>query len=146
LTERFPPIFAILGGGPALQQLPDLSQNQIAAILALGSTPEQFLSRAVSTSSSLLMEPARLYVESQAQKMLRLKEFQMQVDPRNPKETRMTAVKPLIEQMSMTLDIGYGGKQWVGLQQEIRKNFAVAGKVSQDGDWGFDLKVKRDFP
>ena len=146
LTERFPPIFAILGGGPALQQLPDLSQNQIAAILALGSTPEQFLSRAVSTSSSLLMEPARLYVESQAQKMLRLKEFQMQIDPRNPKETRMTAVKPLIEQMSMTLDIGYGGKQWVGLQQEIRKNFAVAGKVSQDGDWGFDLKVKRDFP
>jgi hypothetical protein len=92
------------------------------------------------------MEPAKLYVESQAQKMLRLKEFQMQVDPRNPKETRMTAVKPLIEQMSMTLDIGYGGKQWVGLQQEIRKNFAVAGKVSQDGDWGLDLKVKRDFP
>jgi autotransporter translocation and assembly factor TamB len=146
LTERFPPIFSLLGGGPALQQLPDLSQNQIAAILALGSTPDQFLSRAVSSSSSLLMEPAKLYVESQTEKMLRLKDFQMQVNPRNPKETRLTAVKPIMEQISMTLDVGYSGQQWVGLQRDVGRNFAVAGKVSQQGDWGFDLKVKRDFP
>jgi hypothetical protein len=146
LTERFPPVFSLLGGGPSLQQLPDLSQNQIAAILALGSTPDQFLSRAVSSSSSILMEPAKLYVESQTEKMLRLKDFQMQVNPRNPKETRLTAVKPIMEQISMTLDVGYSGQQWVGLQRDVGRNFAVAGKVSQQGDWGFDLKVKRDFP
>jgi hypothetical protein len=148
LTERFPPIFTLLGGGTALQQLPDLSQNQLAAILALGSTPDQFLSRAVSSSSSLLMEPAKLYVESQTQKMLRLKDFQMQVNPRNPRETRLVAVKliPNMEQISMMLDVGYSGQQWVGLQRDVGKNFAVAGKVSQQGDWGFDLKVKRDFP
>jgi len=146
LTERFPPIFTLLGGGTALQQLPDLSQNQIAAILALGSTPDQFLSRAVSSSSSLLMEPAKLYVESQTEKMLRLKDFQMQVNPRNPRETRLVAVKPIMEQISMMLDVGYSGQQWVGLQRDVGKSFAVAGKVSQQGDWGFDLKVKRDFP
>jgi len=146
LTERLSPVFTVLGGGPALQQLPDLSQVQIAAILALGSTPDKFLSRAVSTSSSLLVEPAKLYVESQAEKMLRLKDFQMQVNPNNPKETRLTAVKPILEQISMTLDVGYSGQQWVGLQREVGNNFAIAGKVSQGGDWGFDLKVKRDFP
>ncbi|MDQ1328879.1 MAG: translocation and assembly module TamB, partial [Candidatus Poribacteria bacterium] len=146
LTERFPPTFTLLGGGTALQQLPDLSQNQIAAILVLGGTPDQFLSRAISSSSSLLMEPAKLYVESQTQKMLRLKDFQMQVNPRNPKETRLVAVKPIMDQISMMLDVGYSGQQWVGLQRDIGKNFAVAGKVSQEGYWGFDLKVKKDFP
>jgi autotransporter translocation and assembly factor TamB len=144
LTERSLN-FNVLGGGPALQQLPDLSQNQIAVLLATGSTSEQFLSRTLSTSSPLLVEPARLYVESQAQKILRLKELKLQADPRNPKEARAMAVMPIMEQISMTIDLGYSGRQWVGLQREVGKNFAVAGKVSQEGDWGFDLKLKRDF-
>jgi len=145
LTERYPLEFKVLGGGPALQQLPDLSQNQIAVLLATGSTSEQFLSRTLSTSSPLLLEPARLYVQSYAEKMLRLKEFKLQADPRNPKEARISAVKPIMEQISMTLDVGYSGQQWFGLQREVGKNFAIAGKVSQEGDWGFDLKLKQDF-
>ncbi|MGB9594775.1 MAG: AsmA family protein [Candidatus Poribacteria bacterium] len=144
LTERTVD-FKVLGGGPALQQLPDLSQNQIAILLATGSTSDQFLSRTMSTSSQLLMEPARLYVESYAEKMLRLKELKLQADPRNPREARVMAVKPIMEQVSMTLDVGYAGRQWFGLQREVGRNFAVAGKVSQEGDWGFDLKLKKDF-
>ncbi len=144
LTERTID-FKVLGGGPALQQLPDLSQNQIAILLATGSTSDQFLSRTMSTSSQLLMEPARLYVESYAEKMLRLKELKLQADPRNPREARIMAVKPIMEQISMTLDVGYAGRQWFGLQREVGRNFAVAGKVSQEGDWGFDLKLKQDF-
>lgn len=144
LTERTVD-FKVLGGGPALQQLPDLSQNQIAILLATGSTSDQLLSRTMSTSSQLLMEPARLYVESYAEKMLRLKELKLQADPRNPREARVMAVKPIMEQISMTLDVGYAGRQWFGLQREVGKNFAVAGKVSQEGDWGFDLKLKQNF-
>jgi hypothetical protein len=144
LTERSLN-FNVLGGGPALQQLPDLSQNQIAILLATGSTSEQFLSRTISTSSPLLLEPARLYVESLAGRIPRLKDLRLQADPRNPKKARAMAAVPIMEQISMTLDVGYSGRQWFGLQREVGKNFAVAGKVSLDADWGFDLKLKRDF-
>lgn len=140
LTERTLD-FKVLGGGPALQQLPDLSQNQIAILLATGGTSDQLLSRTMSTSSQLLVG----FMISPAEKMLRLKELKLQADPRNPREARIMAVKPIMEQVSMTLDVGYAGRQWFGLQREVGKNFAVAGKVSQEGDWGFDLKLKQDF-
>ncbi|HGJ67051.1 TPA: hypothetical protein ENS27_16955 [bacterium] len=145
LTERYPPEFSIIGGGGAAQETPDLSQNQIAAIIALGISPDQSLSRAFSSSSPLLVEPAKQYFESQAEKMLRLKEFKMQVDPRNPRETRLAAAKQLTKDISVTFDVGYGGQQWFGIQRDLLKNIALAGKISQEGDWGFDLKVEREF-
>ncbi|MEK7400473.1 MAG: hypothetical protein AAB116_26310 [Candidatus Poribacteria bacterium] len=148
LTERYPLVFKVLGGGPALQQLPDLSQNQIAILLATGSTSEQFLSRTISTSSPLLFEPARLYAESLAERIhwkeYWLKDLRLQADPRNPKKARAMAAVTIMEQISLTIDMSMR-RQWYGLQREVGKNFAVAGKVSQEGDWGFDLKLKRDF-
>ena len=92
------------------------------------------------------MEPARLYVESLAERIPRLKDLQLQADPRNPQKARAMVAVTIMKQkqISMTIDASMRQK-WFGLQREVGKNFAVAGKVNLEGDWGFDLKLKRDF-
>ncbi len=144
LNERIINLSAF-SSGSAVQQRLDLSQSEIISLLTWGTSDAMF-SNAFATSSPLLMEPTKWLVESQAERLLKLQEFQIQIDPRNSKETRLVAAKQLMEQISVTVDVGYTGQQWIGLQREVGKNFAIAGKVSQEGEWGFDLKLKRDFP
>jgi len=144
LNERIINLSAF-SSGSAVQQKLDLNQSQIISLLTWG-TSEALFSNAFSTTSPLLMEPTKWLVESQAEKLLRLKEFQIQLDSKNSRETRFVAAKQVMEQIAVTVDFGYSGQQWIGLQREVGKNFAIAGKVSQDGEWGLDLKLKRDFP
>ncbi len=144
LNERIINLSAFSSGSAVAQRL-DLSQSEIISLLTWGTSNAMF-SDALSTSTPLLMEPTKWLVESQAERLLKLQEFQIQLDPRNSKETRLVAAKQLMEQISVTVDIGYTGQQWIGLQREVRKNFAIAGKISQEGEWGVDLKLKRDFP
>ena len=136
--------FSVSGGGVSQQQ--DLTRTDIISILTLGATPGAFLDRGLSGSSPLLVEPAKWYVERRAAELLGLKEFQIQYDPNSSKETRLVIAKEIMKQISLLVDVGYGGQQWIGLQREMGKHFAFDGKVSQYGDWSFDLKVKRDFP
>ena len=134
LSEFQPPVFTILGGGVE-QRHYNMSAEDIIAILTLGGTPEEFLSKG-----------AKWYLENQAAKRLKLKEFQMQIDLGDYKETRVVMAKQLMDQISVLADVGYRGQQWIGLQYEMSKHFALAGELNQKGDWGFDLKIKRDFP
>ena len=142
LTEHLPPTFKILGGG-VTQDQPNLSEEEIMAILALGSTPQEFLAKALSTSSPQLL--AKWYLESQAEKRLKLKQFQIDIDPENSKETRLVMARQLMDQMSVLIDVGFGRLERIGLEYEFSKHFAIAGEINQ-GEWGLDLKVKRDSP
>jgi len=145
LSEFQPPTFTVPGE--------DLSQTDIISILTLGSTPEEFKELLTSASSSsispLLMKPAKWYLESQAEKLLKMKEFQIQIDPGGSEETRLVMAKKLMADISVLLDVGYSGQrlgiQRVGLQYDVSKHFAIAGEL-EEGDWGLDLKIKHDFP
>lgn len=146
LSRPSPPQFNVSGGGVAQDQQWDLSDTDIISILTLGATPGAFLDKGLSGSSPLIMESAKWYLERRAEKLLDLKEFEIQIDPNASKETRLVIAKEIMEQISVLMDVGYGGQQWIGLQREMGKNFAFDGKVSQYGDWSFDLKIKQDFP
>jgi hypothetical protein len=149
LNNPLPPTFKVLGGG-LVQAGPELSQSDIISLLTLGATPDRLLSMGRSSSSSslspFLVKPAEWYIESQAEKLLNLKEFEIKMDPSNSRSTRLSVTKQLREQISLLLDVGYSGQQWVGLQYEMSKHFALDGEVSQEGDWAFDLNLKHDFP
>jgi hypothetical protein len=137
LSEVQPPVFTLQGGGVTQQRYTMSAEDKdIMTILTLGSTSDEFLSKT-----------AEWYLGNKAAKHLSLKEFQMQVDLNinDPKETRLMVARQLMDRMSVRLDVGYRGQQWIGLQYEMSKHFDLAGELSQYGDWGLDLEVKRDF-
>ena len=152
LSSPLPPSFRVSGGGVAQGQQ-ELSDTDIISILTLGATPEAFLDKGLSGSpgsSPLLMMPATWLLERRAEKLLKLKEFQIQLDLNSAKETRLVVAKEIMRQISVRVDVGYRGEQWIGLQHEVGRHFALEGKVNladaQANDWSFDLKVKHDFP
>jgi len=137
LSEWQPPKFTVSGNS-------NLSQIDIITILTLGKTPEELLDSGLSSSgpsgTSPLLTPAKSYIEAQAEKLLDLKEFKIQED-------RLMVTKQFLKQISVLMDVGYGGQQWIGLQSDIRKHVALEGKVNlQKGDWTFDVKLKYDQP
>ncbi|MBD3184852.1 hypothetical protein GF312_21395, partial [Candidatus Poribacteria bacterium] len=144
LNERLPPSFTIVGEG-VTQETPDLSEEEIISILALGATPEQLLNRASESSSSSPQMLAKWYLENQAEKRLNLTEFDIQIDPDNSKETRLVMAKQLMSQISVLVDVGYGGLERLGLEYELTKHLAISGEI-QRKDWGLDLKAKRESP
>ena len=44
------------------------------------------------------MQPAKWYLEKRAEKLLNLKEFEIQIDPNSSKETRLVVAKEVMEQ------------------------------------------------
>ena len=145
LSEFLPPTFIVPGE--------NLSQTDIISILTLGSTPEEFKTLLTSSSSSslspLLMKPAKWYIESQAEKLLKMKEFEIQIDPNSSEEARLVMAKQVMADISVLFDVGYSGQrlgvQRVGLQYDMSDHIAIAGQL-EEGDWGLDLKIKHDFP
>ncbi|MFC1712351.1 translocation/assembly module TamB domain-containing protein [Candidatus Poribacteria bacterium] len=151
LSSPLPPKFSASGGGVTREQQ-ELSDTDIISILTLGATPKAFLDKGLTGSSPLLMEPATRLIEKRAERMLNLKEFELQLDLNSAKETRLVVTKEVMKQIqiSVLLDVGYRGEQWIGLQHEVGRHFAVEGKVNMgsteaSSNWSFDLKVKRDF-
>lgn len=143
LHEPSPPKFTISGGG-LNQERTNYNQADIISILTLGTTTQEFLSRGIAGSSPLLVESAKWYLESEAQKRLHLKEFQIQFDLSKSRETRLVVAKQLIQDISVLMDVGYGEQQ-IGLEWDMTKHIAIAGKAGQK-EWDIDLKIKRDFP
>ncbi|MBM3212106.1 hypothetical protein FJZ33_07800 [Candidatus Poribacteria bacterium] len=145
LSEPLPPNFSATGGG-LVQGNTEISQTDIISLLTLGTTPQNFIDRGISGSSPLLLESAKWYIESQAEKRLNLKDVSLQIDLTNSRETRLAVTRQLIQDISVLMDVGYGEQQ-IGLEWEINKHLAFTGRTTpKKKEWGFDLKLKQDFP
>jgi len=152
LSRTALPHFSLLGSGVGRNQ-DELSDTDIISILTLGTTPDAFLDKGLSGSSPLLMAPATSIIERRAEKALALKEVQIHIDLDSAKENRLVVAREVFQQISLTVDVSYGGDRWIGLQRDMSKYFSVEGKVnvagsqsSNSNNWSFDLKAKRDIP
>ncbi len=99
------------------------------------------------------MAPATSIIDRRAERALALKEVQIHIDLDSAKENRLVVAKEVFQQISLLVDVSYGGDRWIGLQRDMSKHFSVEGKVNMAGsqssnsnNWSFDLKAKRDFP
>jgi len=138
------------GVGRGRQKLTD---TDIISILTLGTTPEAFLEKGLSGSSPLLIAPATSIIERRAERALALKEVQIHIDLDSAKENRLVIAREVFGQISLLVDVSYGGDRWIGLQRDMGKHFTIEGKMNMAGsqssnsnNWSFDLKAKRDFP